>query len=135
MATRIEPCERKQGRMVSALRYCLRPVHCVPCFDSNGITKHVTESRGTPRRTVSTKARLKRSGAVSYNVRAYDISENGCRLEFVERPRPNETVWVKFDGLEPIRSTVRWTEDFTVGIEFERPIDSRVLELLLDRMR
>ena len=68
-------------------------------------------------------------------MRAYDISANGCRLEFVERPRPNETVWVKFDGLEPIRSTVRWTEDFTVGIEFERPIDSRVLELLLDRMR
>jgi hypothetical protein len=105
----------------------LRPQKCY-CLD-------VPESRGTPRRTVSAQVRLKRSGATSYPVRAYDISEQGCKVEFVERPRVGETVWVKFDALEAMRSTVRWTEAFTVGLEFERPIDTRVLEWLLNRLR
>ena len=98
------------------------------CYD-------VSESRGNPRRTIGAQVLLKRSGANSYSVRAYNISEDGCKVEFVERPWVGETVWVKFDSLEPIRSSVRWTEDFTVGLEFAHPIDTRVLEWLLTRLR
>ncbi len=94
----------------------------------------VSESRGTPRRTIDAQVLLKRSGASSYTVHAYNISEHGCKVEFVERPSVGETVWVKFDSLEPIRSTVRWTEEFIVGLEFARPIDTRVLDWLLTRL-
>ena len=121
-----EANHRPAGRP-ARLSVMLRPQKCY-CLD-------VPESRGTPRRTVSAQVRLKRSGATSYPVRAYDISEQGCKVEFVERPRVGETVWVKFDALEAMRSTVRWTEAFTVGLEFERPIDTRVLEWLLNRLR
>lgn len=65
----------------------------------------------------------------------HDLSENGCRTEFVERPRIGETVWIKFDGLIPLESTVRWTRGFEGGLEFYNPIDGRVLEELLRRMR
>ena len=68
-------------------------------------------------------------------VRAYDLSERGCRLEFVERPWVGETVWVKFDRLEPIRSVVRWTGDFAAGVEFDGQIDPRVLQWLLNQLR
>lgn len=95
----------------------------------------VSESRGNSRRTIDARVLLKRSGAISYIVHAFNISEHGCKVEFVERPSVGETVWVKFGSLEPIRSTVRWTEDFTVGLEFARPIDTRVLEWLLARLR
>lgn len=95
----------------------------------------MSELRGKPRRTIDAQVRLKRSGAHSYTVRAYDISEDGCKVEFVERPSISETVWVKFDSLDPIRSIVRWTEDFAVGLQFQCPIDTRVLEWLLTRSR
>lgn len=91
----------------------------------------MTEKRGTSRRTIKAEVQLKRSGPINYEVRAYDLSETGCRVEFIEKPWLGETVWVKFEGLEPLRSTVRWSGDFNVGLEFERPIDSRVLEWLL----
>jgi hypothetical protein len=95
----------------------------------------VPESRETPRRTIAAEARLKRSGSINYNVHAYDLSERGCRLEFVERPYVGETVWIKFDKLVPIRSIVRWTGDFAMGIEFERRMDPRVLEWLLSQLK
>lgn len=78
---------------------------------------------------------LKRSGAINYRVHAYDLSERGCRLEFVERPRIGETVWVKFDTLEPIRSTVRWTGQFAAGVEFDRRIDPRIFDWLVKQLQ
>jgi len=95
----------------------------------------VTESREAPRRAVAAEVQLKRSGAINYVVQAYDLSEQGCRVEFVERPWIGETVWIKFAKLQPIRSTVRWTGDFTAGVEFERRIDPRVLEWLLSQLQ
>ena len=56
-------------------------------------------------------------------------------MEFVERPYVGETVWIKFDKLVPIRSIVRWTGDFAMGIEFERRMDPRVLEWLLSQLK
>jgi hypothetical protein len=62
------------------------------------------------------------------------LSENGCRTEFVERPRIGEIVWLKFDGLAPLESTVRWANGFVGGLQFYKPIDGRVLEELFVRM-
>jgi len=44
-------------------------------------------------------------------VNVFDISIEGCKLEFVERPRLDETVWIKFEGYDAIQSTVCWVED------------------------
>jgi hypothetical protein len=95
----------------------------------------VPESRGTPRRTIAAEVQLKRRGAISYKVQAHDLSERGCKLDFVERPWIGETVWIRFESLEPIRSTVRWTGDFTAGVEFDRTIDPRVLDWLIGQLR
>ena len=91
-------------------------------------------SRKTARTPIAAEVHLRRSGEISYTVNAYDMSEHGCKVEFVERPWLGETVWVKFDGIEALRSTVRWTGDFAAGLEFERPIDARVLETLMRRL-
>lgn len=92
------------------------------------------DARGLERRTIAAEAQLRRSGNLNYMVRAYDLSQQGCKLEFVEKPRISEPVWVKFDGLAAIEARVRWTEDHILGVEFASPIDSRVLGLLLARL-
>ena len=68
-------------------------------------------------------------------VQVYDISPEGCKIEFVERPRLDETVWVKFEGLDAIASSVCWVEGHTAGVEFDRPMYPSVFDLLVSRLR
>lgn len=78
---------------------------------------------------------MRRSGALNFMVEIHDLSEHGCRTEFVERPRIGETVWLKLDGLAPLESTVRWVNGFQGGLKFTSPMDSRVFEELLASLR
>ena len=78
---------------------------------------------------------LRRSGQSHYRVNVHDISAEGCRMEFVERPRLDETVWVKFDGLDAVESSVCWIKGHDVGIEFARPIHAAAFDVLVQRLR
>jgi len=91
-------------------------------------------ARRAERRNIAAQVRLRRSGSLNYVVHAYDLSQTGCRLEFVQRPRISEWVWVKFEGLAAIDSRVRWTDGNMLGIEFTNPIDPRVLDVLVARL-
>lgn len=92
------------------------------------------ERRRHTRATISAEVKLRRSSHFSYVVDAYDLSEQGCRLQFVERPLLGETVWVKLADMESIEANVRWTKDFNAGVEFVRGIDARVLQHMIRRL-
>lgn len=83
---------------------------------------------------VSGEASLRRRGRISYRVRLFDISQIGCKCEFVERPTIYEPVWIKFDGLESLEATVCWLEDSAVGLFYRNPIHGAVFSMLLDRL-
>lgn len=91
-------------------------------------------SRKSDRVALSAEVQLRRRGRHHYVVNVHDISPEGCRLEFVERPRLDETVWVKFKGLDAIESNVCWMRDSEAGIEFARPIHPAVFDVLLKRL-
>lgn len=96
------------------------------------ITEHSHER--TWRSPVRAEIQIRRSGALKFAVELHNLSEQGCRTEFVERPRVGEILWVKLDGLAPIESTVRWVNGFQGGVEFNQPIHSRVFEDVLRRI-
>ena len=91
--------------------------------------------RKSARVSLEAEVQLRRSGQSHYRVNVHDISPEGCRLEFVERPRLDETVWVKFSGLDAIASTVCWMRGHEVGIEFNRAIYQPVFENLIARLQ
>jgi hypothetical protein len=91
------------------------------------------EARKKNRVPVDWQASLKREGRGRYQVRVFDISFSGCKVEIVEQPRVGEPVWIKFDSLETIPGTVCWAAGAVAGVEFEREIYPAVLELLLKR--
>jgi hypothetical protein len=91
--------------------------------------------RKSARVAIGAEVQLRRSGKHNYVVQIFDLSREGCKLEFVERPSLDETVWVKVEGLEPLQASVCWVEDFSAGIEFSRPIHSAVFEMLVGRLR
>ena len=78
---------------------------------------------------------LRRSGKNTYRVHVYDVSPHGCKLEFVERPKVDEHVWVKFEGLDSIECLVCRLDGFVVGVEFVRPMHEAVFESLIARLR
>ena len=104
-------------------------------LDSGFRKPGVQAPRRSARVSIQGEVQLRRSGQHNYIVNAFDISREGCRLEFVERPKLDETVWVKFEGLEAVEATVCWVEGFTIGVEFVRPIHPAVFDLLVDRVR
>lgn len=93
---------------------------------------------GSPRKSnrvqISAMAKLRRRGHHNFTVKAYDLSPEGCKLEFMERPELEETVWIKFEGLELLQAKVCWVQDLCVGAEFERPLHPAVFETLAGRL-
>ena len=95
----------------------------------------VSPPRKSERVEIRAMARLRRRGHHNFTVKAYDLSPEGCKLEFMERPELEETVWVKFEGLELLQAKVCWIKDLTVGVEFERPLHGAVFDTLAARFR
>jgi hypothetical protein len=91
--------------------------------------------RKSARVKIAATVKLGRRGHDNFSAKAFDFSREGCKLEFQERPRLDETVWVKFDDLELLEATVCWVDDLCVGVEFARPLHPAVFEMLAARFR
>ena len=100
----------------------------------DGAAPRGSTGRRTERVTVNAQVALRRSGQLNYRVRVFDASPLGCRLEFVERPRLEERVWVKFDRLDPIEGMVCWVDGFYAGVEFAQPMHAAVFDALVARL-
>lgn len=81
--------------------------------------------------TLNAEVMLRRPTNNPYAVRTIDVSTHGCKIEFVERPRLDDRVWIKFDEIEALEGLVCWVDGFMGGIEFERPIHPAVFEMLI----
>ena len=100
-------------------------------FQSEPISKQQWP-RKAERLPIQAVASLRRTNRPTYRVTLFDITCYGCKTEFIERPQIYERVWIKFDGLESIESTVCWIEGFTLGMMYENPIHPAVFDMLLN---
>lgn len=91
--------------------------------------------RKDERLPVAAEVSLRRSGSHHYRVRLFDLTPSGCKVEFVERPRAGETLWIRFVALDSIEARVRWVEGFVGGLEFTTPIHPAVFDMLLVKLR
>jgi hypothetical protein len=100
----------------------------------NFFERAVQAPRKSARVPISAMVKLRRRGHHNFTVQVYDLSPEGCKLEFQDRPELDETVWVKFEGLELLQATVCWIEELRVGVEFQRPIHSAVFDHIVARL-
>lgn len=84
---------------------------------------------------LTAEVQLRRVGRQKYQGRTFDVSPKGCKVEFIERPRVGEMLWIGFEGLDPIEAEVRWIDGFFGGVEFVRPIYPAVFDLLMARLK
>jgi len=45
-----------------------------------------------------------------------------------------DTIWISLPGLESIQAEICWVKEWTVGVEFSRPLYPSVFELVRERM-
>jgi hypothetical protein len=94
----------------------------------------VKTPRAHDRRAVDASVMLRQTGRRHYQTQLFDLTPAGCKVEFVERPRPGDLLWAKFDGLEAIEATVAWVEGFRGGLKFARPIHPGIFDALMARL-
>ncbi|MEO5973524.1 MAG: PilZ domain-containing protein [Sphingomicrobium sp.] len=93
---------------------------------------------GQPRKAlrvaVNAEVLLRRASGNRYRVRVFDLSPQGCKVEFVERPTLDERIWIKIDGLDSLEGMVCWIDGFVVGIDFLRPMHTAVFDHVVKRL-
>ena len=92
-------------------------------------------SRKSVRTPLVADISVRRAGLHNFQVRIDDLSPDGCKIEFVDRPSLDERVWVKFDGLESMEGSICWVNGYAAGIRFNSPIHAAVFDALLTRLR
>ena len=77
---------------------------------------------------------FRRSGDHRYRVNILDFSPEGCRIESPVTVSVGDTIWISLPGLESIQGQVCWVKQWTVGVEFVRPLYPSVFAMVRDRM-
>ena len=93
------------------------------------------QRRKVERLELEAEVLVRRASGHSYRVRVFDISPQGCKVEFVERPMIDERIWIKVEGLDALEGIVRWTEGFVVGVDFPHPMHAAVFDHVVQRLR
>jgi hypothetical protein len=92
-----------------------------------------------PRRTQRVQLRadidFRRSGDHRYRVDILDFSPEGCRMELPVNVAPGDRIWISLPGIESIQADICWVKEWTVGVEFTRPLYPSVFEMVRDRMK
>jgi hypothetical protein len=104
-------------------------------FESTDVSESASKKpRRHERVSVEGEVTMRRSGKTSFRVHIYDLSPDGCKAEFVERPELDEQLWIKFDGLEALEARVRWLSGAKAGLSFIRPLHPAVFDLIVSRL-
>ena len=78
---------------------------------------------------------FRRTGDHRYRVNILDFSPEGCRIESPVTVSAGDTIWLSLPGLESIQGEVAWVKEWSVGVQFARPLYPSVFEMVRDRMR
>ena len=77
---------------------------------------------------------VRKPGGPMWAAEVTDVSPEGCCIGWVSRPRVDDALWVKFDGLEALDARVCWVEGKNAGLQFTRPIHAAVIDLMIARL-
>jgi hypothetical protein len=90
--------------------------------------------RRSERVPLAAEVTMRRHGGPNFRVNVFDASPDGCKIEFVDRPMPDERLSIRFEGLEALEAEVCWIDQHCTGLKFSRAIHPAVFDLLVERL-
>lgn len=90
--------------------------------------------RRVNRTRVSIEIKLRRYGKTAYKVHLFDLSTDGCKVEFVDKPQVDERVWVKVPGIEAVEAEVCWLDGYVGGLRFSKRYHPAVLDFVFAKL-
>jgi len=91
-----------------------------------------------PRRAVrvplNCEVQFRRHSDVRYPVDLLDFSKDGCCISPPVRVEVGESVWVRIPGMEATHAKVAWTDQWKVGLKFDKPFHAAVFESVATRL-
>ena len=119
----------RSGAISAVVRWC-KDGKAGLAFDPVSEKDDPQKPRAAERVLVDAEVVMRKPSHPNRQVRVFDVSSQGCRAEFVERPRSGDRFWIKFDRLEALEAEVCWAEGFLGGLKYVKPIHPAVFELL-----
>lgn len=123
----------RRGAIDARVRWCANG-RAGLVFDAEEQPAKQQVARSAARMKLTAEVSLRRLGKINYRVRVYDASPTGCKVELVDRPRIDEHVLIRFEGLDALEAEVCWIEGTSAGLRFEKAIHPAVFDLLLARL-
>jgi hypothetical protein len=91
----------------------------------------IDRRRRSPRAPLSLDGQIGKSGRTLCKV--IDVSRHGARLAIHSALKRGSTIWLILPELGQIAAHVRWSDDFSAGCEFEKPLDQALVDLLVEK--
>lgn len=83
------------------------------------------------RRPLKAEARIRNVESGQFGGRLIDISEHGCKIELFDiEASPGQKITIKLENLEVWIGFVMWVRGSSIGVSFERPMHSAVVDHL-----
>ncbi|KQN26937.1 pilus assembly protein PilZ [Sphingomonas sp. Leaf33] len=90
-----------------------------------------TDRRRTPRAPVSLDAKIGRGGLDRTLCKVTDLSVHGARIQTYSALKTGAMIWLTLPVIGPVVATIRWSDDFEAGCEFQSPLDRGQFEQLV----
>jgi len=94
--------------------------------------EQVWQDRRETRRVVELPGRARWNVSLRADVSLLDISLHGCQISFAAEPMPvGAVVFIRPADSCTLRSSVRWSNAYGMGLAFDHPLHPAVLEHLV----
>ena len=91
------------------------------------------EDRSAPRTKIAIPAKLRASGARSFQTVVNDLSLSGFSATSITRMHPGAVCWLTLPGIEALQAEIVWWDDRLVGCAFANLLSPIVHDALIAR--
>lgn len=96
----------------------------------NSLFGHKRQHERVPLQLTAT---LRETGGSKYDIRVFDLSISGCRVEALFVVNPGTRIWIRIPGMESIETVVVRQDRFILGCKFIRPLHPAIFDHLIKR--
>jgi hypothetical protein len=96
--------------------------------DLRRLSAHTGDNRGTLRRPVKLKARVRDRRTSRFDVNVVDLSLTGFRGDTVFLLTPGARIWIMLPGLASLEAEIAWCRNNQFGARFRQPLYPAVFE-------